>query len=103
MSQDKPITATIPMIMESTIIMQIVILPDETASHLCRYMGIHHPSSLCRWPMRVRLLPHENVYELLKLGESLYIHSKDFTDLSSGPAAGTRPSEKPLPKREFQY
>jgi hypothetical protein len=91
MTPPKPIAVKIPLFTEGTIMLQILVLHNETAGQLCRRMGICHPSSLCRWPLRVRLLPHENVYQLLRRGESLYIHSKDFTDLTAGittPARG---------------
>ena len=91
----QPITAKIPMFTEGTIMLQIVVLPNETASHLPRRMGIYHPSSLCRWPMRTRLLLNENVYELLQKGESLYIHSKRFTDLSHEATGKASPPNLP--------
>src|SRR5437899_7197623 len=80
MSQEEPIKVSIPMIMESIMTLEIVIEPNETAGQLSRRLGVYHPSTLCRWPLRVRLLPDENVYDLLKKGESLYVISKDPFD-----------------------
>lgn len=77
------------MIMESTLTIQIVVLPNESADHLARRLGVYHPSALCRWPMRVRLLPHENVYDLVRHGVAVYIHAKDFTDLSADGATAS--------------
>ena len=61
-----PVIATISVITESVFPIQIQVAPNETAGHLARRLGVYHPSALCRWPMRVRLLPGETVYELTK-------------------------------------
>jgi hypothetical protein len=89
MRQLEPIAVKIPMIMQSTMILEIVISPNDTAQQLCRRLGVYHPSTLCRWPWRVRLLPGENVYELVEMGESLYIVSKDAPDIARAVGAQT--------------
>ena len=75
--QKKPMAVKIPMIMESIMTLEIVIEPNETAAQLSRRLGVYHPSALCKWPSRLRLLPDENVYDLVGRGESLYVISKE--------------------------
>ena len=91
-----PITVTLPLITESIIFLQIEITPNETAAHLAKRLCVYHPSSLCRWPLRVRLLPDEDVYALLKRGESLYVHSKelDAGSLAERSLCLTQPQDK---------
>lgn len=80
MSNDNPIKVEIPMIMESMMLLKITVLPGETASQLCRRIGVYPPSTLCSWPRRVRVLAGENVYGLIRRGDLLYIHSRDLWD-----------------------
>jgi len=84
------------MIIENTLTIQIQVVPNETAGQLAKRLGVYHPSSLCRWPLRVRLLPHEDVYALLKRGDSLYIHSKklEFGSLVERSLYSKQPQEK---------
>ena len=78
MQPQTPIPVSIPLITESIFILQIIVEPNETAAQLCRRIGIYHPSTLCRWPLRARLLPDENVYAIIQRHESLYVHSKEI-------------------------
>ncbi len=66
MSEQPPITASIPLITQSTILVLIHILPNETAGHPVRRLGVYHLSAFFQWPLRVRTLAQEHIYQSVK-------------------------------------
>lgn len=84
------IIARIPMFIEGYLIIQVPISPATTAKSLCRQLGIHPPSLLCKWPSQVPFQPDENICEAIARGFSPYIRSietQSLGDSNPGPNA----------------